>query len=209
MPSKSIDELVIEGSTELIVARSIADINGVLERVGVDYRVPLDDDRLNHVAAALAKANHVELKISDELATLQRSLAVLDQRFAECAARMEVLGAASVVCALDPREDSEFFALAGERAFITATLIGAREMLAMLDLGAGAADVARRTTDLNRAEHSILSEIMAGHVDRAEHALLSAVAALREVMRIGVKHLGPGVGEDYVPGAGMVALLAG
>jgi hypothetical protein len=209
VPAKTIDQLVLEGSTELIAARSIAGINMALERFGVDYRVPLDDDRLNDVAAALAKANHVELKISEELSTLQRYLAVLDQRFAECAARMEVLGAARVVCALDPREDSEFFALTRERALITATLIGAREMLAMLDLGAGAADVARRTTDLNRAEHSILSEIMAGHVDRAEHALLSAVAALREVTRIGVKHLGPDVGEDYVPGAGMVALLAG
>jgi hypothetical protein len=181
-----------------------------LARFGVDgYRVPADDDRLNDVAAALAAANHTEMQITDELATLQQSVAVLDQRFAERAARMEAIRANRRPADLSPNEAHEFASLGCECDAITATLTDARATLAMLDLGAGAADVARCTTDLNRAEHSILSEIMAGHVDRAEHALLSAVAALREVTRIGVKHLGPDVGEDYVPGAGMVALLAG
>lgn len=122
---------------------------------------------------------------------------------------MDVLRADRMACDLDPQANPEFFALANECNAITATLIAAHDALAMLDLGAGAADVTRCTTDLNRAEHGILTEILVGHVDRAEHALLSAVAALREVTRIGVKHLGPDVGADYVPGAGIVALLAG
>lgn len=209
VPAKTLEQLIIEGSSELIAARAIAGINAVLERFGVDYRVPLDDDRLNDEAAALAEANHVEMTISEELATLQRSLAVLDQRFAECAARMDVLRAGRLECDMDPRESQEFFDLARERVSIAGTLIGARGTLAMLDMGAGAADVARCTTELNRAEHSILTEILVGHVARCEHALLAAVAALREVTRIGVKHLGEDVGEDYIPGAGIVKMLAG
>jgi hypothetical protein len=121
---------------------------------------------------------------------------------------MDVLRAGRLACDLEPRENPEFFALAQQRDAVTETLIDARGMLAMLDLGASAADVARCTIELNRAEHSILMEILVGHVDRCEHALLEAVAGLREVARIGTKHLG-NVGEDYIPSAGIVALLAG
>ncbi|CAE6694088.1 hypothetical protein R69619_00391 [Paraburkholderia nemoris] len=209
VPAKTIDQLVLEGSTELIAARSIAAINMALERFGVDgYRVPAEDDRLNDVAAALAAANHTEMQIAEELAILQQSLAVLDQRFAERTARMDVILANRRPADLSPNEALEFASLRCECDAITATLTDTRAALTLLDMGASAADVARCTTDLNRAEHSILSEILAGHVNRAERALLSAVAALREVTRIGVKHLGPGVGGDYAPGAGMVALLA-
>ncbi|MCI0146669.1 hypothetical protein KNO81_12300 [Paraburkholderia sediminicola] len=208
VPAKTIEDLIVEGSAELIVIRAIETINGVAKHFGVDYRVPLDDDRMNDVAVNLAKANHAKMQIDEELAMLSTSFAVLDERFAERTARMSVLRAGRLASDLDPHAQPEFFALAGECTAITAAMIASHDALAKIDICAGARDVARCTADLNRVEHSILMEIMAGPVDRAEHALLDAVAALRDVARIGTKHLGPDVAADYIPNPRVVELLA-
>jgi hypothetical protein len=204
VPAKTIDQLIVEGSTELIQARSIAGINAVLERFDVDYRVPLDDVRLADAATALAKAIQGEQVLGEELAAAQWHLYCLRVRIDEHAPRKDAILAGHSLSTVE----REFARIGDECDGLKKVIDDALESLAVLDTSAAAADVARCTTELSRAEHSILAQIMAGHVDRAEHALLSAVAALREVTRIGVKHLGPDVGEDYVPGAGMVALLA-
>jgi hypothetical protein len=209
-PAKTIDELIVEGIAELTVVRAIASNNAVLARFGVEYRVPIDDARLNDVAANLAKAVHAEQSIELEAADLQKTIAFAEERLESLYRQIgRLIGGDRTSDDLDQFEIRRVIALRCEADDLRWIAIDARKKLEQIDAGAAAADVARCTAELNRAEHSILMEILAGHVDRAEHALLDAVAALREVARIGTKHLGPDVGAGYIPNPRIVALLAG
>ncbi|MGF6936977.1 hypothetical protein OKW41_006139 [Paraburkholderia sp. UCT70] len=206
VPAKTIDELIVEGSAELIAARSISVINAVLKRFDVNYRVPLDDDRLNDVATALSRANHVELKISEELATLQQSLGALERRFSECLARMEAILANRQLVDLDFDELRRFAALGEECRATTRRLTATQAALAQLDTGAAAAAVARCSAEVDRVGYGILAETMVGHVICAERALIDAVEAMRAVGHIGARHLG-GAGMSHTPDSRLVELL--
>ncbi|RZF23848.1 hypothetical protein EVC45_42025 [Paraburkholderia sp. UYCP14C] len=185
-PAKTINQLVIEGSAELIAARSIMELNTWLAHFGVDYCVPADDTRLNEAAANLATANHAHQKLVDDDALARDHFAKLETMLAQ---RGD----------LDPND---------ERDAIKRAMDYARTAMEQLDAGAAAA-VARCTDELSRAQHGILVEIMAGHIDRAERALIDAVEGMRTVGRVGAKHLGPDADVAYIPNQRLVALLAG
>ncbi|CAB3665198.1 hypothetical protein [Paraburkholderia rhynchosiae] len=206
VPEKTIDELIVEGSAELIAARSITAINAALKRFDLDYRVPLDDDRLNDVATALSKANHVELKFSEELATLQQSLGALERRFFQCVARMEAILANRQLADLDSDELRRFAAVGEECCATIRRLTATQTALAQLDTGAAAAAVARCSAAVDRVGYGILTETMVGHVIRAERALIDAVEAMRAVGQIGARHLG-GDGMSHTPDSRLVELL--
>lgn len=204
-PSAENAAAIVHRATEVIAENAAAVINAALERFGVEYRVRADDARLVDEAVSLAAAHDAAYRHDVGMDAAFRELAKLDQHLADLVDRRNALAG---VPSLAPSQAHQLGLIEDEIAAVRSVAIRARVALAEVDNGSHAEAVARGQAALERAQHGIVSAAVVAHVDAAEAALVAAVAAFREINRIGVKHLGADI-EAYIPSPAVAELVGG
>lgn len=197
---------IVHRMAEVVSERAAASINVGLARFGVAYRVQADDARLVDQSINLAAAHDAHYRHDVGMQAAFDDLAKLDQHLADLVDRRSALAG---VPHPSPSQAHQLGLIEDDIAAVRAVAMRARVALAEVDNGSHAEAVARCQAALERAQHGIVSAAVAAHVDAAEAALVEAVAAFREVNRIGVKHLCVDVTDGWIPSPAVAALFGG
>lgn len=201
-----LDAQILRATAKLILERQVAVIRAAFERFGM--AAPVDEssfERLQDPATALAAAHDAAHRHDDGVARAHQELAEIDKHILARVARRHALVAG------EPSLEAshQIVQIDGDLAALCDVTGQARTMLVEADDGTHASTVERCTAALERATHGIVADAVAAHVEQAERALVDAVAAMREISRIGVKYFGDEVAAGYIPDVRIAALIGG